>query len=579
MDLDAAPSPVASAAAPPPALDRLCQLLVVEQGYRVLAFDRGDGLKLPGQALAGGSTWLAAAIPELAPLAPHFDRILVRSDGLTLEAICLLDRLADPARRVDLGLAPLEEAGEACLRYTGTVSGQKMPVVLKVWELTDAAGSDVDHLRPLRRLALGKKVDVSAWSLQPATGGVWTNASLGGWLRGRRGLQATLRRVAAGEGPTALAEVGTVTGRPWLTWGLVASIAGLFVLQLVLGGFSGPLAPPIEALVASGALNRTLVVEHGQFHRLLSSAFLHADVIHLALNGVALYVGGLLLEGLLGRAWLLAIFGLSVLGGSAASLLLNEPDGISVGASGGIMGMLAAAAVITLRLPYGAQRTSAQVQLVSWLLPALIPLATTRTGGRIDYAGHLGGALVGTALGLVILSRWGPRDRRPRLQRLAAALGAMAGLALAASVGLAYAGRPAILLDQQMGRLLGPDEAYARLASSTVQEAEAALADLRLRYPRDPRSFLLGAMVATARGDPAAAEALLRGGLEDERLLRRFFEDGRLELALRRELALLLVARGRPEEARGWILPSCRLLAESPARGLDEERLRALCRP
>ena len=52
------------------------------------------------------------------------------------------------------------------------------------------------------------------------------------------------------------------------------------------------------------------------------------------LNGVGLFLGGVVLEGLLGRAWLGALFVIGALGGSIASVLINDPGTVSVGASG-----------------------------------------------------------------------------------------------------------------------------------------------------------------------------------------------------------------------------------------------------
>ena len=95
----------------------------------------------------------------------------------------------------------------------------------------------------------------------------------------------------------------------------------------------------------------------------------------------------------------MTIFGLSIFGGGVASLLINAPNTVSVGASGAIMGMLAAAFLVTLRLPYGRERSSAQMPVIYWLIPALIPLGTRRHEGNVDFAAHFGGAIVGFALG------------------------------------------------------------------------------------------------------------------------------------------------------------------------------------
>src|SRR5204862_8180978 len=102
-------------------------------------------------------------------------------------------------------------------------------------------------------------------------------------------------------------------GPPLATLALLARLALAFVGELVFGvrPFTGALSPDIATLVAAGGLFAPAVHE-GEWHRFVSAIFLHADLAHLALNGVALFMAGMVLEALLGRAWLLALF---VLGG------------------------------------------------------------------------------------------------------------------------------------------------------------------------------------------------------------------------------------------------------------------------
>jgi rhomboid protease GluP len=375
-------------------LDRLCKHLVVEKAYAVLAIPEGEGLLMHGVKPTDGFEWQVARIPELVPLAEHFDRILVRGDAYSFEVICIKDRLTDSSRRVSMNLETLVEVGKQCLRYTGKMHGAQLPVTMKVWEVCSEASAETDHLRALRCMPMGMgQVGISAWSLRPGSRTVWTNTRFNGLLAGRKYLESLLGKLGAGSDPSTSArvEAGAAIRYPVLTYSLVATIAVLFVLQLVLGEFHGLLAPSVQSLVASGGLHRSLVVENGQWYRLVSAAFLHGDLFHLVLSDIALFLGGVVLESLLGRSWLLMIFGLSILGGSAASLLINGPAMVSVGASGAIMGMLAAAFLVTVRLPYGQKRSSAQMQLLYWLVPALIPLATHGREGKIDFAAHLGG--------------------------------------------------------------------------------------------------------------------------------------------------------------------------------------------
>src|SRR5207237_4926866 len=115
---------------------------------------------------------------------------------------------------------------------------------------------------------------------------------------------------------------------------------------------------------------------------------------------------------LVGRAWLFALFFIGTLGGSLMSLAINPADVVSVGASGAIMGLLAAALVLALRFPAGPQRTAIHMGLLRVFIPSLIPLAV-HSGERIDFAAHLGGDLVGWLIGAILLISWPRPAARP----------------------------------------------------------------------------------------------------------------------------------------------------------------------
>ena len=82
----------------------------------------------------------------------------------------------------------------------------------------------------------------------------------------------------------------------------------------------------------------TTPVSSGAMCRLLSCTFLHAGVLHLGLNCLALYNIGPDVEAVFGQASFVAIYLLAGLGGSTASFLFS--DLVTVGASGAIFGLL-----------------------------------------------------------------------------------------------------------------------------------------------------------------------------------------------------------------------------------------------
>jgi rhomboid protease GluP len=108
------------------------------------------------------------------------------------------------------------------------------------------------------------------------------------------------------------------------------------------------------------------------------------------------------------------------LSGSLASVLLDPPNIVSVGASGGIVGLLVALFVASFRLPFGEIRTRLQWRASQAVIPALLPIMSQPTGVTIDYAAHFGGALAGGSFALVMLQIWPHERPEPRFGRIAA---------------------------------------------------------------------------------------------------------------------------------------------------------------
>ena len=141
----------------------------------------------------------------------------------------------------------------------------------------------------------------------------------------------------------------------------------------------------------------------GEWWRLLTSTFLHGGVLHLLNNMWALAFAGWALERVAGTRRLTLVYFVAALAGSLVSLAWR-PDGLSVGASGAIMGLYGFGLVITWRtkgqLPVEAEvfRTVAGAFVVVTLLLGLASL-------RVDAAAHLGGLGAGLLLGAALRHR------------------------------------------------------------------------------------------------------------------------------------------------------------------------------
>jgi rhomboid protease GluP len=167
---------------------------------------------------------------------------------------------------------------------------------------------------------------------------------------------------------------------------------------------------------------------------LLSSALLHAGLLHVAVNGYVLLVLGGFMEKVLGAGRYAVLLGAAALGGSLASAGLSTAA-VSVGASGAIWGVLGAAAALAWRpgnvipaVMVGPLRRNAIINLVLNLSISFLP--------QVDLWAHLGGGVAGAAL---VWSGVLTRDlEHPGVQRrFTVAAYAVAGL-MAAALAVAW---------------------------------------------------------------------------------------------------------------------------------------------
>ncbi len=174
------------------------------------------------------------------------------------------------------------------------------------------------------------------------------------------------------------------------TFVLIGLCVAAFVIELAGGAGATAAGGRITAeggLFAAG-------VAGGEPYRIVTSAFLHAGLIHLGLNMFALYILGTLLEPAIGTARFLGIYFVSVLAGAFGALLLT-PDELTVGASGGIFGLMSAAFLIAR--DRGLDQLASQIGFF-----VILNLAFTFGANNISVGGHLGG-LIGGALAALLL--------------------------------------------------------------------------------------------------------------------------------------------------------------------------------
>lgn len=194
--------------------------------------------------------------------------------------------------------------------------------------------------------------------------------------------------------PGRLKLAPAVGGTP-LTVGIIAVCVVLFVVELAQGaGFGGAGASRVAVDLG---LFGPFVVE-GQWYRLVTSAFVHAGLVHLGFNMIVLWWLGGALERYAGSLRTGAIYLASILWGAAGALLM-APDALTVGASGGIYGLMVALLVLERQQGIALLGSGIGVFL-------LLNLAITFVIPGISIGGHLGG-LMGGFLAAIVLSGFG----------------------------------------------------------------------------------------------------------------------------------------------------------------------------
>ncbi|WP_101522959.1 rhomboid family intramembrane serine protease [Nocardioides houyundeii] len=140
----------------------------------------------------------------------------------------------------------------------------------------------------------------------------------------------------------------------------------------------------------------------GAWWQAITHGFVHVDIWHIALNAVGLWVLGPAVEAAFGRLRFLAIYLLATLAAGATIFLLADPTGRTLGASGGVFGLMGALIVVSLKV-------HGDIRSVMTLLA--VNLAFTFAFPGISWQGHLGGLLGGAAAAAILILA--PRgDRR-----------------------------------------------------------------------------------------------------------------------------------------------------------------------
>jgi membrane associated rhomboid family serine protease len=169
-----------------------------------------------------------------------------------------------------------------------------------------------------------------------------------------------------------------------VSFGIIIIAVGVFLL--------GMLSPAFERETVIRFAQFNPAISAGEWWRVLTSAFLHANLTHILFNMYALYLFGPRLEQQVGSIPFAGMYFASAAGGGALSYLLGPANGLSVGASGAIFGLFGAWLFVSYRIRHTPAGRAMFNQLgillaINMALPLIIR--------NIDWRAHAGGLLIG----------------------------------------------------------------------------------------------------------------------------------------------------------------------------------------
>ncbi len=172
--------------------------------------------------------------------------------------------------------------------------------------------------------------------------------------------------------------------QPYMTVGLVAIMVVVYLAMTVSGGSTN-----VNVLITYGAKVNVLI-QQGQWWRLITPIFLHIGFTHILMNMITLYFVGIQIEAAFGHARFLGLFLISGIGGNIASFCFS--DSLSAGASTAIFGLFGAFLMLgeSFWQNPGIRQLS-QTFLAFVVMNILFDLFAP----GIDLAGHIGGLVAG----------------------------------------------------------------------------------------------------------------------------------------------------------------------------------------
>ncbi len=320
--------------------------------------------------LAEGKAWVENFLPGFALLRYPSGDISVLADGSRAINIERLHELAGHVPFTDIVIADdtyLKESLADLCSHVFVVSDEG------VRALAHTGG-------PVRSWAILNSAEGSIGERAPAL-----------WRKAQEQVEASAKRLRD------VVSISPIRRNSPATVAICLTIGAIFLLQLAFNSLDR-----MPTLIAMGALSPHHL-QLGEYWRILSYAFLHGSMLHFGMNTYVLWQIGKQLENFTGSSRFLVIYtAATIAAGVASGLTLG--DRISVGASGGIWGLLGAHAILFWRmrnfLPPDSRKRMERGLIMTFGLNIGISFLP-----QVDMAAHFGGGIAGALMAHILLAK------------------------------------------------------------------------------------------------------------------------------------------------------------------------------
>ncbi|MDY0406904.1 rhomboid family intramembrane serine protease [Virgibacillus sp. 179-BFC.A HS] len=182
-------------------------------------------------------------------------------------------------------------------------------------------------------------------------------------------------------------------------------VSTLIIIHFVLWIIIDLLKLPIGESIYNYGAGVNLFIHAGEYWRLITPIFLHANLMHTLFNSFSLLIFGPALEQMLGKGkFIFAYFFAGIVGNIATYAFHPTAFMVFVGASGAIYGLFGIYMFMVLFRKHLVDRSDAQIVIVIFV----IGLIMTFLQPNINIHAHVFGFIAGFALGPIILNNVRP---------------------------------------------------------------------------------------------------------------------------------------------------------------------------